>query len=129
MVRSPASRFVACLIVLAIGFAVPGSALAHGVAHHRAGHEHDPHAALSDAHTQGAAVSPSHDADDHAHPRIDQVVSARLEFLLLTVPVPRHSVAIEYVLVSNHGLIVPAARPRAAPAHAPPLQPRAPPLG
>jgi hypothetical protein len=47
---------------------------------------------------------------------------------LLLATVPRRTLAFDLAVAIRATPIVPAARPRADPAHAPPTQPRAPPL-
>ena len=87
MVRSPGFRTLAALTSLAAGFALPGNALAHGLAHLRAEHEHaeDESAAHAEVHAQGATVTAESvtvtptPAEDHAHPRVELAPTVRAD--------------------------------------------------
>ena len=136
MRRSPLSRAVAAVLAIIASLAVPGSALAHGFAHHEA-HEHAL-AGEGGAHGHAAAtatraVRAAHDDGDHlghTHPQLGYAVAKRAE----SAPAPAAIVpggttlALDLTTVASTArTIVAAARPRADPAHGPPASPRAPP--
>lgn len=102
--RPPAARLSAGILALIVALAVPGGALAHGEAHHRAQeHERDHHDAAR-VHEVAAAVSaPEHD-HEHQHPRLDSAVRTRVETPGL-IPRP------EAIVVVRDEIVVPVASP------------------
>jgi hypothetical protein len=125
--RSWSSRFVAALLALIAGLVVPGSAVAHGVAHHEA-HEHKL-AHGENATPVGAVIDHGDGATGHGHPQFAYASSKRPESAPPATVVPcGTTVTLDLTIVSPAArIIVAAARPRADPAHAPPPRPRAPP--
>jgi hypothetical protein len=124
-----ASRFIALFVLLSAGFAAPGAALAHGVAHHREHDERD-HNALSVAdHSDGPGVSGEHDGRDHQHPRVDGAVRGRTDALsFILVPAPAAAVVQELLVPGSFSLPGRTASTRAQDSTGPPPRLRSPPL-
>ena len=78
--RSLIFRLIAAALFAIVTLAVPGDALAHGMAHHHA-HEGDTHERVS-------AVSAPDDDHEHQHPRLDGATRTRVEGLTLAVMLP-----------------------------------------
>lgn len=139
MRRCLVSRIAALTIATLVGISVPGSALAHGYAHHEAGEhaEHDrdhnraPGAEATDELYDGLppSIQAANESRDHAHPQLARALSVRMDappFVLPPIPV---AVPSGIAFVGTASLLLTAAPARAGPADAPPRQPRAPPLG
>ena len=127
MQRPCSSRIVAALLALVAGLVVPGSAVAHGFAHHEA-HEHAlAHGANADP--AGAVIDHDDSASGHAHPQLAYAATKRPESAPPAAVVPCGTTrTLDLAVVSTAArTIVAAARPRADPAQAPPASPRAPP--
>jgi hypothetical protein len=148
--RSLSYRLLACLLAITSGFAVPGTALAHGFDHRAAqvsgdhGHadhhdaDHDDHHAAAEEHGP-AATSLTSDAEpdldelpgggerEHSHPCLDRARSSRVEcplFVVVALPVV---IAIDVLDATSAPPEIEAeSRPRAL-THAPPPPSRAPP--
>ena len=127
MPRSWSSRIVAALLALIAGLVVPGSAIAHGFAHHEA-HEHE-QTRGEHATPVGAAIDHGDGAAEHGHPQFAYASSKRPESAPPAAIVPcGATLTLDLTVVSTAArTVVAAARPRADPAHAPPSRPRAPP--
>lgn len=139
MRRSLVSRIAAIAIATLVGISTPGSALAHGFAHHEASEhaerdrEHRHEAGLDSTNGSHHALTPSvqatNDSKDHVHAQLAHAVPVRMDAPLFILPSIPASLPSEIVFVGTASLLLTAAPARAGPPGAPPRQPRAPPLG
>ena len=134
MHRSPLSRACTLVAALCVAFSAPGTALAHGVAHHAdahhaEAHHTDPHAAPVD-HVDAdrpSELQADHPAE-HGHQTLGPATTSRTDALL----VPLAPVAAPFVATIVEREDAPLALvsgPFAGPPEESPRQPRAPPLG
>jgi len=134
---SPLSRFTGIVLAALVSLSAPGLGLAHGYAHHEAreradnGREH--HHGVSESTPSGSGeftawVDGTGRTDDHGHPELSVARSARADLPLFVVAA-NIALSEPVVVESQASLLLTAAPARAGPPHAPPRQPRAPPLG
>lgn len=133
------SRIAGLAIATLVGISAPGSAFAHGYAHHEASEHAGPDRAHGGAVvTEGAAgladerpmlVQATNESTDHPHVQLAHALSVRMDAPLFMLPPIPPAIPVGIVFVSTASLILTAAPARAGPADAPPSQPRAPPLG
>jgi hypothetical protein len=121
---------LASILALFAGVMLPGSAVAHGLAHahERAEHHDAGPRSTGDHHGELAFRADEDSGGDHVHPQMDRGTSVRFAGAALFFAAPESAVGIAATIVARETLIVPAARPRADPGHGPPPLPRSPPL-
>ena len=122
-----AARLSAGILALIVALAIPGGALAHGEAHHRAQEHERNHFDVSRVHEPGAAVSaPEHD-HEHQHPRLDSAVRTRVDAPGL-IPRPGAIVVVrDEIVVSVASPVRRDVLPPGDPHTGPPTRLRAPP--
>ena len=127
--RTLTSRAFAFLVALIAGLAAPGSAVAHGFAHHEA-HEHALAHGNDAAPSRAFVADHNDDAHGHAHPQLAYAAAAKRPELAQPAAILPCGTTLALDLMSVEPAarkVVAAARPRADPAHGPPGSPRAPP--
>jgi hypothetical protein len=123
-------RVLASILALVAGVTLPGTAIAHGLAHaHERAEHHDVAAHATADHHGELAFRADDDSDrEHVHPQMDRATSARFAGAEVFSAAPESTVGIAATVVVRETLIVPAARPRADPTHGPQPLPRSPPI-
>ena len=134
MHRSPLSRACTLVAALFVAFSAPGTALAHGVAHHAEAHHAeahhvDPHEGPSD-HVDADRPS-EFEADhpvEHGHQTLGPATTSRTDALLVPLT-PVAAPCVAKIVEREDAPLALVSGPLAGPPEASPRQPRAPPLG